>query len=349
MERTEGMNSGVTVIASEAPSSYHVAPRTENSTQYVAAPAMALSPVSAGVAGLSGKKKRGRPRKYGPDGPLARTLSPMPISASAPPATPPATIAFSAEKQGPPPPTGVFSADKPRKGRPNGSESKPRHMVGSDTLGETVACSSGGSFTPHMINVNPGEDVSMKIIALSQQGPRAICIISAVGSISTVTLRQSDSSGGTLTYEGRFEILSLSGSFAPTEGGGSPVSRVGGMSITLSSSDGRVVGGSLAGLLIAASPVQVVVGSFLTNNHPEPKTKKQKPEPKAAVDATRFAPMPHVSNFEQNGFHVQKSAAENSNFAPTSSPHADSWATVPSGQLEVKMSSTDINMLFQGD
>lgn len=41
----------------------------------------------------------------------------------------------------------------------------------------------------------------MKIISFSQQGPRAICILSANGVISSVTLRQPDSSGGTLTYE----------------------------------------------------------------------------------------------------------------------------------------------------
>jgi len=41
----------------------------------------------------------------------------------------------------------------------------------------------------------------MKIISFSQQGPRSICVLSANGVISSVTLRQPDSSGGTLTYE----------------------------------------------------------------------------------------------------------------------------------------------------
>lgn len=47
----------------------------------------------------------------------------------------------------------------------------------------------------------------MKIISFSQQGPRAICILSANGVISSVTLRQPDSSGGTLTYEVGLLIL----------------------------------------------------------------------------------------------------------------------------------------------
>lgn len=41
----------------------------------------------------------------------------------------------------------------------------------------------------------------MKVISFSQQGPRAICILSANGVISNVTLRQHDSLGGTVTYE----------------------------------------------------------------------------------------------------------------------------------------------------
>lgn len=35
----------------------------------------------------------------------------------------------------------------------------------------------------------------------AQHGPRAICVLSANGAISNVTLRQQSSSGGTVTYE----------------------------------------------------------------------------------------------------------------------------------------------------
>ena len=38
-------------------------------------------------------------------------------------------------------------------------------------------------------------------MSFSQQGPRAICILSANGAVSTVTLRQPSTSGGTVTYE----------------------------------------------------------------------------------------------------------------------------------------------------
>ena len=56
--------------------------------------------------------------------------------------------------------------------------------------------------------------------------------------------------------QGRFEILSLSGSILLSENGGQR-SRTGGLSVSLAGPDGHVLGGGVAGLLTAASPVQV--------------------------------------------------------------------------------------------
>jgi len=61
--------------------------------------------------------------------------------------------------------------------------------------------------------------------------------------------------------QGRFEILSLSGSFLLTENGGQR-SRTGGLSVSLSGPDGRVLGGGVAGLLTAATPIQVLYFFF---------------------------------------------------------------------------------------
>lgn len=57
--------------------------------------------------------------------------------------------------------------------------------------------------------------------------------------------------------QGRYEILSLMGSFLPTDTGGGSWQRTGGLSVSLAGSDGRVIGGGVAGLLMAASPIQV--------------------------------------------------------------------------------------------
>lgn len=149
------------------------------------------------------------------------------------------------------------------------------------------------------------QDVAGKILSLSHKGPRGICILSANGAVSNVTIRQPGSSGGILTYEvsslprgtlncnpffqclfieyslfwihatlkmlwfpqfgsigvfllqGRFEILSLSGSFTINDAAGGVRSRTGGLSVSLAGPDGRVIGGGVAGLLLAASPIQV--------------------------------------------------------------------------------------------
>ncbi|CAK9135961.1 unnamed protein product [Ilex paraguariensis] len=325
---------GVTVVGSDAPSDYHVAPRTENPSQVTGStqaviPQLGVSPPAGTAAILVAgpvKKKRGRPRKYGPDGSVNMAISPKPISSSAPPPV----IDFSAEKRG--------------KARPVGSASKQAAKMEVESLGEWVSCSVGANFTPHIITVNAGEDVTMKVISFSQQGPRTICILSANGVISSVTLRQPDSSGGTLTYEGRFEILSLTGSFMPSESGGIR-NRSGGMSVSLASPDGRVVGGGVAGLLVAASPVQIVVGSFLTGNHHEQKTKKQKTEAITTATPTAAIPISSAGIEETYGGHAQHTtAATKTNLSSPSSFRVENWSSLPSDSRK----PTDINVTLPG-
>ncbi|XP_061371041.1 AT-hook motif nuclear-localized protein 1-like [Gastrolobium bilobum] len=338
MEAREGMSSGVTVIGAEAPSAYHVAPRSEAPNQVhvpeaAAAAAVGVSPVSVGLDGTAVKKKRGRPRKYGPDGSVTMALSPLPISSSAPPSN-------------------DFSTGK--RGKPRGMEYKQSKKVGLDhhNLGDLTACSDGTNFMPHIITVNAGEDITMKVISFSQQGPRAICILSANGVISNVTLRQPDSSGGTLTYEGRFEILSLSGSFMPTDNQGTR-SRTGGMSVSLASPDGRVVGGGVAGLLVAASPVQVVVGSFLPSSQQDLKPKKPKSDyaaanvnPAIAMGVSSAPPPPTNAEKEDvMGGHVLHNSGNtlNSSLTPPNAFRRDNWVNMHS-MSDSRKSATDINI-----
>ncbi|XP_027103910.1 AT-hook motif nuclear-localized protein 6-like isoform X1 [Coffea arabica] len=278
MEEKEGMNSsvGVPVKGDETSESFRVEPSVENPSQFSgsAVSTTEATPVSVATPATEGKKKRGRPRKYGPDGSVTMALSPMPISASIPL-------------------TGDYSAWKQSRGRPIDSYKKKHKLEFESPVptGDRVAYSVGANFTPHVITVNAGEDVTMKIISFSQQGSRAICVLAANGSISNVTLRQPNSSGGTLTYEGRFEILSLTGSFMPSDNAVAK-SRSGGMSVSLAGPDGRVLGGGLAGMLLAAGPVQVVVGSFLPGHQLEQKSKKQKFEQTAIYAAIPAQPLP---------------------------------------------------------
>ncbi|KAL3524190.1 hypothetical protein ACH5RR_017024 [Cinchona calisaya] len=259
-EKGVNSSSGLAVRSDEASESFRVEPNVENPSNFSGSAVTTTEATTTSVAAPATevKKKRGRPKKYGPDGSVTMALSPMPISASIPL-------------------TGDFSAWKQSRGRPIDSYKKKHKLdFGSPVqTGDRVAYSVGANFTPHVFTVNAGEDVTMKIISFSQQGSRAICVLAANGSISNVTLRQPNSSGGTLTYEGRFEILSLTGSFMPSDDGVTK-SRSGGMSVSLAGPDGRVLGGGLAGMLLAAGAVQVVIGSFLPGHHQEQKPKKQK-------------------------------------------------------------------------
>ncbi|CAA6667021.1 unnamed protein product [Spirodela intermedia] len=166
-----------------------------------------------------------------------------------------------------------YSSEPPapkRRGRPPGSGKKKQL----DALG-----SAGVGFTPHVIIVNPGEDVASKIMAFSQQSPRTICVVSAIGAISNVTLRQPATlAAPSPSRPGRFEILSLSGSFHLAEDGGA-WTRTGGLSVSLAGADSRVLGGGVVGMLVAASPVQVVVASFIPEGRKPKLSQPPKLEP----------------------------------------------------------------------
>ncbi|XP_058204101.1 AT-hook motif nuclear-localized protein 1-like [Rhododendron vialii] len=244
---------------------------TFNTSTGIAAPAPASAGGGGGgggggSGGVLGKKKRGRPRKYDSDGNLR-----------VPHKSPPPPGFFLS-----PPPPSDFSAKRGR-GRPAGSGNW--QLLAS--LGEVFANTAGGDFTPHVVTVYTGEDVAAKILSFSVKGPRGICVLSANGAVSNVTIRQPGSSGGLLTYEGRFEILSLTGSFTVSENSGVR-SRTGGLSVSLAGPDGRVVGGGIAGLLTAASPIQIVVGSFMPNGFKVHK-RKHHLEPRTAPDAVTEA------------------------------------------------------------
>uniref|UniRef100_M8AV29 AT-hook motif nuclear-localized protein n=1 Tax=Aegilops tauschii TaxID=37682 RepID=M8AV29_AEGTA len=286
--------------------------------------ARVVSVSGSGSGGELVKKKRGRPRKYGPDGTMGSAVK--------------------AEAGGQSGGAGSNSnPDGKRRGRPPGSGKKKQL----DALG-----SAGTSFTPHIITVKPNEDVASKIMSFSQQGPRTTCIISANGALCTATLRQPATSGGIVTYEGHFDILSLSGSFLLAEDGdtrsrtgglsvalagsdgrighfdilslsgsfllaedGDTRSRTGGLSVALAGSDGRIVGGCVAGMLMAATPVQVVVGSFIAEGNKKPKEEQPKREP-TSVPMLTSAPMQTAA-----GFGAASAAATPSD--GTSSDHSD--------------------------
>lgn len=177
------------------------------------------------------------------------------------------------------------SGAKKSRGRPAGSVNKKHDALGADDA----------RLTPHLIFVGAGEDISYKVMSFAQQLPRVVFILSATGSICNATLRPAAMSGGNVTYEGQYEILTLDGSFRPLENG----SRAGALKVSLAGSDGKVVGGNVAGMLVAASPIQMIVGSYF------PEIKKQKAKLPSAAPSSNIlnfsAPASGVANSPSQG------------------------------------------------
>ncbi|KQJ97902.1 AT-hook motif nuclear-localized protein 10 [Brachypodium distachyon] len=275
------------VVGKAAPGQHHHAPGpmlyAAPPPHAAGAPVRPQGGVGMGMGDMM-RKKRGRPRKYAPDGSMALALAPLSSASGGSPMQP----GQQQQQQ-----HGGFSISSPpsdpnakRRGRPPGSGKKKQF----EALG-----SWGISFTPHILSVKAGEDVASKIMSFSQQGPRTVCILSANGAISNVTLRQPATSGGLVTYEGRFEIISLSGSFLLAEDGDTR-SRTGGLSVALAGSDGRVLGGCVAGQLTAATPVQVVVASFIAEGKKSKLAEARKVEPMSAPpQMANYVPAPVAS------------------------------------------------------
>ncbi|KAK4382101.1 AT-hook motif nuclear-localized protein 2 [Sesamum angolense] len=135
----------------------------------------------------------------------------------------------------------------------------------------------GARMMPHLINVAAGEDVRRRILSFSQ-GRHAVVVLSGIGIISAVTVRSN--SGGNATYEGRHDILNLSGYYANNDltAAQAPIGR---LSVILAGPEGTAIGGTVEGAMIAATAVQVVVVALFPRS---PKTKNnagQRPEPSA--------------------------------------------------------------------
>ncbi|XP_020218240.1 AT-hook motif nuclear-localized protein 26 [Cajanus cajan] len=139
---------------------------------------------------------------------------------------------------------------RPR-GRPTGSKNKPKPPI-------IITRDSANALKTHVMEVADGCDVVDSVSTFARRRQRGVCIMSGTGTVTNVTLRQPASSGAVVTLHGRFEILSLAGSFLPPPA--PPAAS--GLTIYLAGGQGQVVGGSVVGALIASGPVVIMSASF---------------------------------------------------------------------------------------
>ncbi|KAE8790256.1 AT-hook motif nuclear-localized protein 9 [Hordeum vulgare] len=283
------------------------------------------------------KRKRGRPRKYGPDGAMKHHMSSSSSSAhhhqqqhqhqmmGAP-----------QQRMGPMSGQGMAgglddAAQKKKRGRPPGTGKKLSSTT-SKPSGNAFPGSAGTSFTPHIITASPSEDVAGKIAAFASQSPRAVCVLSAMGSVSRAVLRHPadhpPSYNNPSIYEGLYEILSLSGSYNLNEG---QQNQTDGISVTLCSPERHVIGGVLGGALVAASTVQVVLGTFVQGGS-KSKSKKAVKPPAAFGPESLAGAGPDVAS---------PSSGHNQNLTPPSIVTTGGWPS--SGIFDTRSSNIDIN------
>ncbi|KAL6979855.1 hypothetical protein U1Q18_021512 [Sarracenia purpurea var. burkii] len=137
------------------------------------------------------------------------------------------------------------------RGRPAGSRNRPKPPV-------IIARESGNTLRAHILEVGNGCDVFDCVSTYARRCQRGICVLSGSGTVTNVTLRQPAAAGSVVALHGRFEILSLTGSFLP------PPAPPGATSLTifLAGGQGQVVGGNVVGELTADGPVIVIAASF---------------------------------------------------------------------------------------
>ncbi|KAG6434448.1 hypothetical protein SASPL_106084 [Salvia splendens] len=139
---------------------------------------------------------------------------------------------------------------RPR-GRPAGSKNKPKPPI-------IITRDSANALRSHVMEIGNGCDVHDSISTFATRRQRGVCILSGTGTVTNVTLRQPAAPTSVLTLHGRFEILSLSGSFLPPPAPPAASS----LAIYLAGSQGQVVGGTVVGPLLASGPVVIMAASF---------------------------------------------------------------------------------------
>ncbi|KAL0393414.1 UNVERIFIED_CONTAM: AT-hook motif nuclear-localized protein 24 [Sesamum latifolium] len=118
---------------------------------------------------------------------------------------------------------GEMSANRRPRGRPAGSKNKPKPPI-------IITRDSANALRTHVMEISDGCDI----------------------------MDSPASPGQVVTLHGRFEILSLAGSFLPPP---APPAATG-LTIYLAGGQGQVVGGSVVGQLLASGPVMIMAASF---------------------------------------------------------------------------------------
>ncbi|XP_004494969.2 AT-hook motif nuclear-localized protein 20-like [Cicer arietinum] len=137
------------------------------------------------------------------------------------------------------------------RGRPLGSKNKPKSQV-------FVTRDGPHALRSHVIEVANGADITDCLIEFSRRHQRGVCVLSGTGAVINVHLRQPTIPSTVMALHGRFEIISLSGSFLP----GTSLPGSTGLTVCVAGIQGQVMGGAVVGPLVASGTVVIMAATF---------------------------------------------------------------------------------------
>ncbi|CAL0326308.1 unnamed protein product [Lupinus luteus] len=143
-----------------------------------------------------------------------------------------------------------ISVTRRSSGRPRGSKNKPKPPI-------IVTTESPNAFKSCVFEFTSGVNIAESLLRFATTRQRGLCVLSATGTVADVTLRQAD--GGTMVFRGQFGIIIMNGLFVPP---GSSSSGLTSLNVYLGRGQGRMIGGTVVGPLVAAGPVMVMAATF---------------------------------------------------------------------------------------
>lgn len=142
---------------------------------------------------------------------------------------------------------------RPR-GRPPGSKNKPKPPV------IITRDSAEPAMSPYVLELPAGVDIIESTTRFCQKRNMGLCLLNGNGAVTNVTLKQpSTTPGTTVTFHGRFDILSISATILPP---GSAAAANGPFALSLAGPQGQVVGGHVVGPLVTAGTIYLVAANF---------------------------------------------------------------------------------------
>ncbi|KAK1441442.1 hypothetical protein QVD17_07331 [Tagetes erecta] len=147
----------------------------------------------------------------------------------------------------------IETVKRPR-GRPPGSKNKPKPPI-------VITREPDPSMSPYVLELPAGTDIVDAVTRYCHKRNTGLTVLTGSGTVANVSLRQPSTTGsGTVTFHGRFDILSISATVFPSSSAAAPFANA--FKISLAGPQGQIVGGAVAGQLMSAGPVYIIAASF---------------------------------------------------------------------------------------